>query len=1033
MKRGALSRLVLVWLLASSLPAWAQEPLQQHWAQAKAHLERGAYRDALQELDIILTLNPDDPWASAYRTICEKRLRERERFVQLTPGQLASLQDALQREQTNQRRAAAQAEAIHRQLKKEQARWDAELKRIQEEALRERNARAREEKLKAAERRRALQQQRRELARQAKLARAGAQPTSQPVAPTPPEPTGPPAGAKPLREPSRPQTIELKPVTVPTAAPEKPPRVTVEPTLPPPAPPPPTAPIEPTPTKAPAPPAPLVRPPGTVQIFADQLNVSPDRQIAVAEGNVRIEFEDGSLTANRVTVFTDTKDAYAQGRVRLERGNEVFRGEMVHYNINTKKGRFLEGTAFAEPWYQHGRVIEHIAEGVLRVKPGYLTSCEFEPPHFRLQGREATVFTTDKIARGRNVTLTVEELPLIYFPWLSVADRQTPFFLIPGKNKIWEQFALMGYRYEWPQGQRGVLRWDWRRTMGWGFGLDHRLETDRLGRALLKLYYNEERNIRRPESDLPKGADINRYRALWRHYWQPRPDTTMVTNIQEFSDIDFRRELLFREEFVRDDNPETFVSWVTGTPYFSSDVLLRKRMNRFETVTEAFPEATFLINAQQIKDSPVFVESKLNVANLQERTAHSETDRDVVRVDWFQQLGYALNLFRPILVTPKMGVRQTYYTKDIQSGTTDRPQGKRDVISGQFSGGVDASLKLFRIFPVTTNALGLNINWLRHVVTPTVAYTYMHKPTVPSDILNFATAGGPTNQVTFGLENKLQTKRVPGQGLFALPSAQQGSGRAGSSAPAPASALGGPGKQAVKPQSVDLVRFFVSIPYTFHGHGNEQGGRLGDWGLDLEMFPWPWMRLETNWSYPSHFLKGSRDERVTGWNLDLVMVGGRGEPEAPGAPDIRGAPARKGFQPGPQMTSGFALLPQGQWYFGLGHRFSHNDKTEDVIQFDWRISEKWQIGAFHRITWKEVAGGDVKRFNHLRETQYTLTRDLHDWMAELVYRVDREYGEELFFTMTLKAYPELPIEMETSYHQPKIGSQSSPFSPVPRQ
>jgi hypothetical protein len=54
-------------------------------------------------------------------------------------------------------------------------------------------------------------------------------------------------------------------------------------------------------------------------------------------------------------------------------------------------------------------------------------------------------------------------------------------------------------------------------------------------------------------------------------------------------------------------------------------------------------------------------------------------------------------------------------------------------------------------------------------------------------------------------------------------------------------------------------------------------------------------------------------------------------------------------------------------------------------------------------------------------------------MAELVYRVDREYGEELFFTMTLKAYPELPIEMETSYHQPKIGSQSSPFSPVPRQ
>jgi hypothetical protein len=44
--------------------------------------------------------------------------------------------------------------------------------------------------------------------------------------------------------------------------------------------------------------------------------------------------------------------------------------------------------------------------------------------------------------------------------------------------------------------------------------------------------------------------------------------------------------------------------------------------------------------------------------------------------------------------------------------------------------------------------------------------------------------------------------------------------------------------------------------------------------------------------------------------------------------------------------------------------------------------------------------------------------------------VDREFGEELYFTLTLKAYPELPIEMSESYHQPKLGSQNSPFSPI---
>ena len=123
------------------------------------------------------------------------------------------------------------------------------------------------------------------------------------------------------------------------------------------------------------------------------------------------------------------------------------------------------------------------------------------------------------------------------------------------------------------------------------------------------------------------------------------------------------------------------------------------------------------------------------------------------------------------------------------------------------------------------------------------------------------------------------------------------------------------------------------------------------------------------------------------------------------------------------------MLPAGQWYLGYRHSYAHNDKTEDTLQFDMRLSEKWQVGTLHRYTWKEVAGGK-KRFNNIRELQYTLTRDLHDWMAELVYRVDREFGEELYFTLTLKAFPELPIATSESYHQPKVGSQVSPFSPL---
>ncbi|MBI3319911.1 MAG: hypothetical protein HYZ89_04940, partial [Candidatus Omnitrophica bacterium] len=271
-----------------------------------------------------------------------------------------------------------------------------------------------------------------------------------------------------------------------------------------------------------------------------------------------------------------------------------------------------------------------------------------------------------------------------------------------------------------------------------------------------------------------------------------------------------------------------------------------------------------------------------------------------------------------------------------------------------------------------------------------------HRPTIPNELLNFAAAPSATNTVTFGFENKLQTRRA----------------RAGG-----------------KPQSVDLARSQISLPYTYRGTSNKQGGRLGDWAFDFELYPWPWLRFQTDWTVPSHFDKATRDERIPRWNVDLIMVGGEQEPQAstPNRPEIQAPPPRP-FAAGPK--GGFELLmPQGAWYLGLGHRYSQNDKTEEVIQFDWRLSKKWEVNTFHRFTLKEVSGGS-KRFNNLREYQYNLRRDLHDWLAELVYRVDREFGEELLFTLTLKAYPDLPIDFGSSYHEPKIGSQSGPFSPL---
>ncbi len=975
----------------SSSRSSGNTPDLRRFNDVKKLLRNGSYEEAHKLLEALHQETPGDQWVLLYLSLCEQRLRSQHPFGELSEEQLQSLHSQLNQESHAQARAHAIQKAVNHQIEREQAAWDSRLEKEHRQA--EREARAQETQSQKEAKART-----REASVQAKVASvpppvvsgeavsseaisSEAAPISteaasgsvEPQAPATPAPEVQPFGEKtaaneiPVTITTPSGSVELQPVQVPATRTEAP--STVSPSL-----------VGQTlPVK------------GAVQIHARQMSVSPDQRIAIADGDVEVVFENAILTCDHLTLFTDTKDVYAEGNVRVEEGLQVFRGEAAQYNFENKKGRFLQGTISSPPWHEHGRTVEHIAEGVYEVTPGYLTTCELEPPHFKLSGQRAIIFADERLARISNVALFVEKMPFLYLPFISFADRQMPFFIIPGKKKPWGPFVLMGYRYKLPipGNHKGTVKLDWRRGFGWGEGLDHQFDSPKLGQGLFKFYYNQDADRNKKEDELVKGADKHRYRVLWRHRWNPMPDTTVVTDIQKYSDIDFRKDLLFREEFTSDDVPESFVSIITNDQNYTLSGLVKKRINRFQSVTNTLPQLTVDARPQQIGKLPLFSESHLDFASFDSKTAHSEEDTDAVRVDWFQQVKYALNWFRPVELTPKAGIRQTYYNKDRQG--SDR-EGDRNVFSGQWNTGAEASLKLFRLFGVNSNLFGMNLHGLRHVLTPTIAYDLIHRPTVANELLNFSAASSATNRISFGVENKLQTRRPDANG---------------------------------KLRSVDLGRFLIGVPYTFRGAGNKQGGRLGDWSFDFEAYPTSWMRLETDWTYQA-IKPEVVDSHSSQLNLDLVMVGGREKAEAKYAPGIQ-APAYKALEPGPQALT--ALQPQGEWYLGLGHRYSRNDKTEDVLQYDWQITEKWQIGTFHRFTWKEVSGGS-KRFNNLREYQYRLRRDLHDWVGEVVYRVDREFGEEIFFTLTLKAYPEMPIALQESYNQPKIGSQSSPFSPI---
>ena len=212
-----------------------------------------------------------------------------------------------------------------------------------------------------------------------------------------------------------------------------------------------------------------------------------------------------------------------------------------------------------------------------------------------------------------------------------------------------------------------------------------------------------------------------------------------------------------------------------------------------------------------------------------------------------------------------------------------------------------------------------------------------------------------------------------------------------------------------RPQNVDLLRWNIAVPYAYKGTGNKQGGRLGDWSYDLEIRPWPWLRVESDAHLDPHIGKFATI------NADLVA-----HPKL-----VKGFGGRKISEVVDSKTGEIKDLP---WAVGLGWRYQRKTSAQLTLETEFNLTDKWRAGIYQ--------GFDVKRFvteTNVDETrtvkkiydspeyEYRLIRDLHEWTVELIYNVHRQQGDTVFLLFRLKAAPELPFNFERGYNQPKAG------------
>jgi len=495
-----------------------------------------------------------------------------------------------------------------------------------------------------------------------------------------------------------------------------------------------------------------------IVVNGDKVEYLYEEKKVVGVKNVVITYKEVRLTCDKIVVDMETKEAIAEGNVELTQRGGILRGEKVHYSFTEEKGTILKAEIRREPWYGKSDASSKIDDKEYLMDRGYITTCELPNPHYRIQARQIKMFVDERV-EARHVIFFLGDMPIFYLPYYlhPLKDKRPRVTIVPGRNSRWGAYLLTAWRYYFHEWSRGYVHLDWREKKGFAQGVDYKYKFGYFGKGLARLYYtHEDHETTIEEQEAGHSISDDRWRAQLRHKWQIDKDTLAVGEFNRISDRLFIKDYYFNEEYEIESEPETYLSVVRTRPDYTLSLYTRVRIDDFFTVVEKLPEVKMDIRSQRLRNTNFYYKSTTSLAMLQKKFSDTELEPKLRanRVHTDQEISYLAKLFRFLTFNPYLRARETWYSED-DNGDTNR---LRTVLTL----GSKFSTKFFKVFDYESNMLGLDINGLRHIVTPSLDYRVTPTPTIKAGYLKqFDDIDAIESQhgVLLSVVNRLQTKR----------------------------------------------------------------------------------------------------------------------------------------------------------------------------------------------------------------------------------------------------------------------------------
>ena len=497
----------------------------------------------------------------------------------------------------------------------------------------------------------------------------------------------------------------------------------------------------------------------------DSMTYEGESGVAWLYGDAHVTYQNMDLKSDQISMSMDSSLVHAMGSMDstgkkkgspvFKMGNDTYENDTMSFNFKTKKGLIKDVYTKQEDGYMTSEISKRGANGDMFLYHGRYTTCDLPHPDFYLAMSRA------KVRPGKDVVfgpayLVVADVPL---------PLAIPYGFFPFTSSYSSGFIMPTYGDE---STRGFYL----RDGGYYFAISDKMDLKLLGEIYTKgswgisaasnyrkryryngQFYFSYQNTVTGDKNMPDYLKETSFKLQWSHTQDPKANPySQLTASVNYATTGYEPgnlNSMYNPQTRTQSTRTSSVSW--NTNFSSIGMSLRSTMNinqnmRDSTLAVTFPDLNISVTRfypfkrkkavgkerWYEKISMQYTGSLTNSIDTKEdKFLHSSLTKD-----WRNGMEHRIPiqanfmLFDVININPSFNFNDKMLThRYMRSWDEDAQKEKVDTVNGfyniyDWNLTLSATTKLYGMYIPNRKIFGDKINAIRHVLTPTVSFTY---------------------------------------------------------------------------------------------------------------------------------------------------------------------------------------------------------------------------------------------------------------------------------------------------------------------